>query len=442
MSSLAMIDPWVSAGGLERFVSGLLGSLLRSERAKSWQIDLLISPSNSAGLDVLWPEMVATGRGEVGFFPRESCSPLFDRLFFSEGKLPGIRRIRHHSGAALRCYGPRKVRELAGNRKTLIEKYLKDRPHDVVYFPYPYHMGCPRVETPMVITPHDFGFWHFERSTRRYLKRLQHDMGDFVEASSLIVVSSEFIANEVKGFFPAAAGKVRVVRAGIPKGDHRPMAEDLAACKEKFDLPERFIINAGWIFEHKNQQVILRALGELKRRGKPVMLLLAGPNTDDVNHPPGARTSKDIERLLRVASEEGLKPGLDFRGVGFVTDLELECLYSLASALVVSSLYEAGSFPLIEAIDAGCLAICSSIPPFIEQVEAVGGNAVSFDPRDHMALADALQWVFDEPEEAAAMAEKATRLVGEAYSWDKMALGYTEAFEEAAAIGKPARKQV
>lgn len=436
MSSLAIIDPSVSAAGVERFLTGLMSGLLQLEKMDSWDIDLYINPRNTAGERVLWPESMAEGRAGVIYFPEGADSPVLNRLFFSENKLRGTGKVRRVTGEALRDYGPRKLRELLGNHRAMIERYLLDHPHDVVYFPYPYHLSCPRVQAPTVITPHDFGFWHFERSTRRYLRRMQRDMKAFVESSSLIVVSTEFIASEVRAFFPAAAGKVKVVAAGIPRGERRPGVEDLVACREKFDLPERYVMNVGWIFEHKNHQVILRALGELRQRGIELPLLLVGPNSSDVNHPGKEGLSRDVLRVLRVAGETGLEPGRDFRGLGFVDDFELECLYAQAKTLVVSSSYEAGSFPIIEAMATGCPVVCSNIAPFLEQVEAVAGNAVTFDPHDHMALADALQWIIEEPGEARAMADRAAELVAETYSWEKMALGYLDAFEEAVRIGK------
>jgi glycosyltransferase involved in cell wall biosynthesis len=435
-NSLVIIDPSVSAAGVERFLSGLLGGLLQLPRIDGWDVDLYINASNTAGERVLWPESIAAGRANVIYFPEGADSPALNQLFFSSNKLRGTRKVRRVIGETLRDYGPRKLRELLGNHRAMIERYLLDHPHDVVYFPYPFHLSCPRVQAPTVITPHDFGFWHFERSTRHYLRRMQRDMKDFVESSSMIVVSTEFIAGEVRALFPAAAGKIKVVSAGIPRGERRPGAEDLAASREKFDLPEPYIMNVGWIFEHKNHPVIIKALGELKKRRVPVILLLVGPNSAEVNDPAKSGLSRDVLRVLRTASEEGLEPGRDFRGIGFVDDFDLECLYAQAATLVVSSLYEAGSFPIIEAMAAGCPVVCSDIPPFLDQVEAVAGNAVTFDPHDHMALADALQRIIEEPGEARAMAERAAELVVETYSWEKMALGYLDAFEEAMRIGK------
>lgn len=435
LKRLAVIDHSLSAAGVERFLAGLVGGLARHEMFTEWSLALYLSPRNTAGKEVSWTSSLTSDRVKITFFPRKTRSPALDRFFFPRNGLPGTRKIRRVTGEILRKRGPHALRELMGNRRVLTERYLAERPVDVAYFPFPFHLECPRLSVPMVTTVHDFGFWHFERSSRRYFRQMERHVRDFIASSSIVVVSSDFIANEARSLFPWASEKLRVVRPGIPSGPVSPTAMDLERCRRKFELPESFIINVGWIFEHKNQQVILKAIGELKKRGMSLCLLLVGPNTDRLSTGKYGKNDADIDRLLMAASEAGLKPGIDYRGLGYVDDLELECLYRLAEALVVSSLYEAGSFPIIEATRSGCPVICSRIEPYLEQVSLLGNGALTFEPLDHIELADRIQQVLEDREKAREMAERAAALVHQHFSWEKMASGYINAFEEAIMAG-------
>lgn len=442
MKRLAIIDHSLSAAGVEKYLSGLVHALPRQERFYDWSASLYLTRRNTAGQFISWPSRLESDRIDVVYFPVKTRSPILDRIFFPVDGFPGTRKIRRLTGETIRKHGPWIVRETMGNRKNLIESYLARNPADVVYFPFPYHIGRPRLEIPMVITLHDFGFWHFDRAPHRYFRRMQKDVGDFIESSAIIIVSSDFIADEVKSYFPNAAEKIRVIRPGIPHTEMHPTPSDLSRCREKFDLPERFVINVGWIFEHKNQQVIIKAIGELKKRGLKVSLLLVGPNTDRLEQPARNAVDPDVQRLLQVAEEAGVYAGEDFRGLGFVDDLDLECLYREAAALVVSSLYEAGSFPIIEANRSRCPVICSRIKPFMEQVALIDGNAYTFDPLDPIELADCIQSVIEDREGALRKAGQAAQLVHESYSWDKMASRYLDAFEDAIALASSAKRTV
>ena len=98
-----------------------------------------------------------------------------------------------------------------------------------------------------------------------------------------------------------------------------------------------------------------------------------------------------------VATGAARRPftGPDLLGLGYVTGRELTVLYDLASAMVQTTLYEAGSFPMWEAMLAGLPVACSAIPPLLEQLERQGTTAETFEPGDPAAVAAALERVVD-----------------------------------------------
>jgi glycosyltransferase involved in cell wall biosynthesis len=65
-------------------------------------------------------------------------------------------------------------------------------------------------------------------------------------------------------------------------------------------------------------------------------------------------------------------------------------LYDLCCGVVQTSLYEAGSWPMIEALDAGRAVACSAIPSIVEQVQRLGLEVALFDPADPGAVAESI----------------------------------------------------
>ena len=134
---------------------------------------------------------------------------------------------------------------------------------------------------------------------------------------------------------------------------------------------------------------------------------------------------------MRVSQNLGLQYERDFWALGYVDDFELQCLYHMAKALVMPTIYQAGSFPIIEAAIASCPVICSNIPVHVEQAELLGNNIWLFDPQDANNLADIIEQMLINIEVTSKRAKLAAEMVGQVYSWQMAAEGYLSVFREA-----------
>jgi len=318
----------------------------------------------------------------------------------------------------------------AGHLRLWIERYCLQRQFDVVYFSYPYLMECPRLPMAMVATLHDFNYKRFNTLGPAACAQIDRQMPEWLDRCRFLVVSSDFIDSELRHFYPEFANKVHVVRLGIPGGGRIPAEPELEAYRQRMGLPQHFLLTTGWIVAHKNQKVLFEALGELGRRGIKIPLVCVGPNSDQLQLRNEHRADGYVREVLQVVKNIGLQYGRDFRGLGYVDDFELECLYRLATALVVPSLYEAGSFPAREAMRAGCPVICSRIPSLVEEVGLVEGNAWMFEPSDHQHLADIIEEVLADPARTRQRAQCAAQIVTQIYSWKKTATEYFSIFRE------------
>lgn len=438
MRRLAIIDHVVSAGGVERFLHGLVSGMLELPEIRDWEITILLKKSNSAGRKVDWPPHLCAGNLNVKYLRDEKLSRILDRLASAKRiwKIPGTGRAIRMIPSIFKKVGNLRMRGLAGEVKAWIENYCRRNRLDLVYFSYPYLMDCPSLQNPMVVTPHDFNYKHLTTFDEQARALIDRQTPEWLHRSRSLVVSSEFVAAELYAFYPEVGNKVRIIRPGIPESRRKPSSDEISAYSQRAGLPERFILTTGWIVPHKNQKVLFDALHYLRARGCDIPLVFTGPNSDQLRAISSQGNGGYLMETLEFARSLGLEYRRDFLALGYVGDYELECLYQLAAALVVPSLYEAGSFPVLEAVNASCPVLCSKIPALVEQSRLLGENLWLFDPLDPKELAASVQEMLANKWLARFRAERAKELASTVYSWKKAAAGYLDAFKEAMDEGR------
>jgi glycosyltransferase involved in cell wall biosynthesis len=151
----------------------------------------------------------------------------------------------------------------------------------------------------------------------------------------------------------------------------------IAATLQKHGIPSRgYVLSVGTLEPRKNLARLVRAflaLVEVERL-PDARLVLTGPE--------GWKAHELFDAL-------GARPGLRERIIltGFVPDEDLSALYSAAGVFVYPSLYEGFGLPALEAMQCGAPVVTSrtsSLP------EVVGPDAITVDPTDEDALAQAM----------------------------------------------------
>jgi len=406
----------------------------------TWEIVLVRSRVNSAGTTVEWPEQLrAPGVCVRSLGGQNPLARLLDRMTTAK-RIWGIRGtafIQHRIAKWMRSVGPTSWKAYCGEIGSWIEYFVRKNRFDVVYFSWPYYMEPPQLRVPMVATPHDFIFKHGLTVHPDWQKKLDSQMARWLERCSQVVVSSNFVASELKAFYPAWAHKTNVVRLGIPSASHAPTLEEADAMCRSHQLPKCFVLTVGWIVEHKNQLVVFEAIAKLRERGFNIGIVSVGPNSKYLNkarREEAGSVSPDsyLTKVVSFCDAAGLREGIDYFGLGYVDDLEVECLYRRAIALVVPTLTEAGSFPAREAMRSGCSVVYADVPVYREEIDLVEGNASTFPAHDASKLADEIVWLIEHEDEVNQLKQKAKDLVSRAYSWSETAKGYFTVFEHAA----------
>src|SRR5262249_38521487 len=141
----------------------------------------------------------------------------------------------------------------------------------------------------------------------------------------------------------------------------------------------RFVFYPAQLVPYKNHRLLVEMLGlwAKRRPDRPIDLVVTGHSSEGT--PDG--WDAGIQRA-----------GVVGRGHAMATVPQpcLGALYATAHAVMVPSLYEQGSYPLLEALRAGCPVASSDIPTLREQGGPMGDAMLYFNPLDPEAAYAAL----------------------------------------------------
>jgi glycosyltransferase involved in cell wall biosynthesis len=192
-------------------------------------------------------------------------------------------------------------------------------------------------------------------SLRRFYRRL---CLRYARNARLWVSISEFASDELA--LGAGGKRPRPVANWLDaKYSHPVTSAQIAAIREKFKLPARFILYVGGYAHYKNVNQLVRAHAEASRRTPLPPLVLAG------NVPgPGTTFLCDVRgEIQRSQCTDGsiLMPG-------FVPEDDMPALYAAASLFVSPSLHEGFGYPPVEAMAVGCPVLVADRTSYREVV--------------------------------------------------------------------------
>jgi glycosyltransferase involved in cell wall biosynthesis len=273
-------------------------------------------------------------------------------------------------------------------------------PGDVVWSAWPHGTLPPETEdAALACTWHDFNFRRHSTLTRTFIRREEEVAPAWFTRCAVVIHSSRFIADEMRHFYPWAAERSRVVPLAVADAFRRPPREEALNALARLVLPERFLLVPAGYHPHKNQDRLLEAVEAVEPQ--PVLVFT------------GTMTWK----------LDGWAPWAI--GLGIVGGEELRALYERSAGVVIPTLYEAGSFPIMEAMAVGRPAAGSLIPPIVEQIERIGAPMVGFDPLDLDSIAEAVARVWRGEASDPERLERAQTAVL-ARTWGDVADGYLE----------------
>ena len=226
-----------------------------------------------------------------------------------------------------------------------------------------------------VVTIHDLIFmrhpeYYNSIDVKIYTRKFRHALRE----ADRIVAISECTKRDICELGGVEAERVDVIYQSCAKRfSDIPTDRGLWQVRNKYGLPDRYILNVGSIEQRKN---VLLAVKALHRLPDDVALVIVG------RHTPYA------DEVGQYVKENGLCGRVLM--LNGVPDEDLPALYRMADAFVYPSRYEGFGIPIIEAIRLG-LPVVACTGSCLE--EAGGPDSLYVGPDDDEAMAHAISQV-------------------------------------------------
>lgn len=271
---------------------------------------------------------------------------------------------------------------------------VKNSP-DLVHYPF-FDLFYPtlpqKLEYPTVVTIHDLTPLvlpkHYPMGVRARFGLMRQKTA--LKNVSAIITDSLSSKKDILGLMKIDPEKVFVTYLAAAKEYFlKPNERQIKEVGERYHLPEKFILYVGGVNPNKNLVKLANAAIKLH-----LPVVLVGP--EFTKNPVETFSIKKILGIRPIHSEVkefvNLKKIIEnnplFHILGFVGNSELNAIYHLASLYCQPSLYEGFGLPVLEAMTAGCLVVCSnrgSLP------EIYPWETICFDPENQKEIEEALE---------------------------------------------------
>jgi len=188
-----------------------------------------------------------------------------------------------------------------------------------------------------------------------------------------VICESNFVRNDIERFFNTDPGRISVVPA--PPILAMDAAAAPADVQRRYGLPAQYFFYPAQFWRHKNHLRLVEAFSLLASDFPDCCLVLTGRRGYD-----------QFDHVFERVQQLGLASRI--RHIGHVSQGEMPALYTLATALVMPSLFESVSIPIFEAFRFGTPVCASAIQALPEQV---GDAGILFDPSSAESMAVAMR---------------------------------------------------
>lgn len=273
-----------------------------------------------------------------------------------------------------------------------------------------------------VFTLHDLIFRFFpQHHLPRNRIYLTLAMPLFLHRSDRIICVSEQTRRDAERLYHVPDAKLRVIYEGVDPRFHRVTDPAmLSHARERYQLPERFILAVGTIEPRKNLSTLFDAYAALL---KDSSAHLQSP-VSNLNVVVAGKQGWLVESTLQAVRARGLEGKVQF--TGYVADEDLPALYTLAEVFAFPSVYEGFGLPPLEALACGTPVVCSnasSLP------EVMGDAGLLVAPTDAQAWMLALGRALTDASLRRDLAERGPRQAAR-FTWADAARRTRAVYEE------------
>lgn len=274
---------------------------------------------------------------------------------------------------------------------------------DLMHFPF---QQAFLTHIPSIYQPHDLQHIHLPGyfSPRDRLAR-EVSYRAFCDQAETVAVMSSWGKQDLLRQYGLPDQKVVVIPgAPVLSAYATPSADDVASTRRRFRLPDAFAFYPAQTWAHKNHLCLLEALAALRDRyGLKVPLVCSG------------RMNEFFPKIERRIHELNMADQVSF--LGFISPLDVQCLYASCRCVIFPTLFEGFGMPLFEAFLAGAPVACSNITSLPEYA---GDAALIFDPGRPDEIAAAILRLWTDETIRVDLVERGKRQVAP-YTWERTA---------------------
>lgn len=292
---------------------------------------------------------------------------------------------------------------------------LIGQPVDIFFMPHlNFASWSPKVRT--VLTVHDISFIHFPEyfNWRKNVWHYLLSIKQLFNRCHTIVTLSDNTRSDVMRYGQILDNKVTTIFSGISDSFFRLKKDDagLMTIKQKYNLPDNFILCLGTIEPRKNIEGLIVSFEIIKKDScqQNLKLVIVGGY--------GWKAKSVYTQARKSVYHQ------DIIFLGYVAAKEKVYLYNAALLFIYPSFYEGFGFPPLEAMACGTPTIVSATSSLPEIVDSA---ALLIDPYNPATIAAAALSVLNDPELAQRLSLAGEQRAKE-FQWEKTAEQYLELF--------------
>lgn len=303
-------------------------------------------------------------------------------------------------------YGLRSAQWLA------YEHYLgtlsRDGKVDVIHESF-YTPSKKRGRAKQVFTLHDLSLVKYPQTHSKDRRMFfDHFFHKRLPEADHVIVPSEYIKDELLDYAEIEESRVSIIHEGVDSRFTPQSATAVSKELTNLGLPKDYFLFVGTLEPRKNLSTLLAAMAQSEHDLPLVIVGWSGWGDDTFQ-----------AELIRL----GLRDRVFFPG--YLTDHQLTCLYSGATAFLYPSLYEGFGLPVLEAMSCGCPVICSNVASI---PEVAGDAALLAKPGDVDAWARLMDDLVASEVKQKQLTESGI-LRSQKFTWDKAAVETLDLFK-------------
>ena len=237
----------------------------------------------------------------------------------------------------------------------------------------PFNLATSNIKS--VVTIHDLIFLRFPEFYNWFDRKIySYKFKKACQQATVVIAISEQTKKDIIEFFKIEPSKIEVLYQGcsnVFKEQFTDLGKKQVA--EKYNLPEKFILNVGTIEERKNIFEVVTAI-----HTTDIKLVVVGKKT---------KYCKKIEAFItknNMSSQVYFLSGLSLQ--------DLAITYQLATLFIYPSLYEGFGIPVIEALYSKTPVITSNLSCL---PESGGPNSMYINPQNTLEIRNKIQFLID-----------------------------------------------